>query len=125
MSAAAAPSMKYSSVACSVAMLGAAGTIAGLLLWAAVPVRADLLPRLLIAGAFALPIVFSLAGLARRRIYTAAWSSMLAVVYMAGTLAEYFVADMTPGKWLTLVCSSLLFAGSVLYPRLRAREGTA
>lgn len=106
-------------------MAGAIGTIAGLLLWAGQPAAGDRGDRLLIAGMFALPVLFALIGLARRRVYTAAWTAMLAVVYMSFTLAEYIAAGDSPGLWITLVSTALLFAGSALYPRLRSREGTA
>lgn len=119
--------MKYSEHARALAMAGALGTIAGLLLWAELTATGDSAPdtgdRLIIAGAFALPVLFSLIGLARRRSYTAAWTAMLAVVYMGYALAEYLTFGGAPGLWVTLVSSSLLFAGSALYPRLRSREG--
>lgn len=118
--------MKYSEHARALAMAGALGTIAGLLLWAGLTAKAHAAPntgdRLIIACAFALPVLFALIGLARRRPYTAAWAAMLAVVYMGYALAEYLTYGGTPGLWITLASSSLLFAGSALYPRLRSRE---
>lgn len=117
--------MKYSEYARYTALAGAAGTLAGLLLWAGRPAPGDTLDRLLIAGVFMLPLVFAFIGLLRRRVYTAAWAAMLAVLYMSYTLAEYLVAGAHAGVRVTLGASALLFIGSALYPRLRSREGTA
>lgn len=127
--------MKYSEHARLIALIGALGTIAGLLLWAsqtsigqtsAGPASADQASDwLIIATVFALPVLAAFIGLLRRRVYTAAWASMLAVLYMGYTLAEYIISDGSSGIWLTLASSTLLFAGCVLYPRLRMREAGA
>lgn len=122
--------MKYSTYARLTGMAGALVTTAGLLLWAGqpladIPPAGDLGDRLIIAGIFSIPLLVALAGLARHRVYTAAWASMLAVVYMGYALAEFLINDAIPGLWLTLLGTSLFFAGSTLYPRLRSREFTA
>lgn len=116
--------MKYSAYARATAIAGAIGTLAGLLLWAA-QAADERTPRLIIAAIFALPLLPALIGLLRHRVYTAAWAAMLAVCYLGYALAEHLAAGGSPGLWLTLIASSLLFAGSALYCRLRAREGTA
>ncbi len=117
--------MKLSNYARAVAAIGAAGTIAGLLLWAAAPSPGAPGPRLIVAGVFSLPLLFALIGLLRGRVYTAAWAAMLAVLYMAYALMEYIVLGGSTALWLTLLSSSALFTGSALYPRLRSREGTS
>ena len=117
--------MKYSDYARFAAMAGAAGTAISLPFWASQATTGQFSDRLLIAAAFALPMVFAFFGLARRRVYTAGWAVMLAVLYMGYALAEYITTGPSPGLWLTLLSSSLLFAGCALYSKLRAREGTA
>lgn len=123
--------MRYSEYARIGGMSGALGTIMGLLLWAWQPFAnastggGETLDRMIIAGLFALPVLFALSGLLRSRIYTAAWASMLAVLYMCYTLAALLTTGGTAGIGLTLAASSVLFTGCTLYPRLRAREGTA
>lgn len=112
----------YSEYARRAALVGSTGTPLGLLLWAAQPAAGDLTDRLLIAAVFALPFIAIGMGLCGRRTYTAAWTAMLAVFYMGYALADYLVVGGSPGLWLTLCSSALLFAGSALYPRLRARE---
>lgn len=117
--------MKYSEYARVAGMAGALGTIIGLLLWAGLSSAGRAGDWLIIAAVFALPLVFALVGLARRQTYTAAWTSMLAVIYMSFTLAEFLITGGTPGLIVTLVASSVLFAGATVYPRLRYREETA
>lgn len=117
--------MKYSSHARTIAMVGAVGTTIALLAWACQAGVGDIGDRLVLAVIFAVPLFATVIGLARHQVRAAGWSAMLAVLYMSHALAEYIVGGGSPGLWLTLFFSSLLFAGCALYPRLRAREGTA
>src|SRR5699024_8154045 len=117
--------MKYSAYARGLAITGALGTAASLLLWATLATTGERSDWLIVAAIFCLPLLVTLTGLLRHSIRTAGWSAMLAVMYMAHGLAEYILGGRSVGLWLTLVFSGLLFAGCSLYPRLRSREGSA
>lgn len=117
--------MKYSAYARCAAIVGALGTAASLLLWAAMATTGERSDWLIIAAIFCLPLTLTCIGLLRHNIRTAGWSAMLAVLYMTHALAEYVLGGSSVGLWLTLLFSSLLFAGCALYPRLRSREGSA
>src|SRR5699024_5673247 len=94
--------MRRSEYARFLALFGAFGTIAGLLLWASQATTGRSSDWLIVAGLFALPMIFIVIGLARRRTYTAAWASMLAVLYVGYALAEHLINDGAAGVWLTL-----------------------
>jgi len=117
--------MKYSAFARAAAITGALGTAASLLLWAMLATTGKRSDWLIIAAVFCIPLLASCIGLARHSLRTAGWRAMLAVLYMAHALAEYTLGGRSTGLWLTLLFSSLLFAGCALYPRLRSREGSA
>lgn len=79
--------------------------------------------RLILAALFTLPLLVSLNGLLRARVYTAAWASMMALFYMAYAMVEYIAADdATLGVDICLAASVALFVGCVVFAKWDARE---
>jgi len=69
------------------------------------------------------PLLFPLLGLLHGRPYTHAWTSFLALFYFTGGVFVYaggVGAPWLPG--LQIVLSLLLFAGCIVYARLRGIE---
>ena len=81
--------------------------------------------RLLLASIFSLPLLASLNGLARARIYTAAWASMAALFYMAYAMVEYISGVATLAVDLCLGASIAMFVGTVVFAKWDAREREA
>ena len=90
--------------------------IAGLIAWC------GWLPGILLS----LPLLTPLPGLLRRRTYTAGWTSMLLVFYVAGLLAEGVAVPgrRSIGTALSVV-AALDFVAVVLFVRLASRERQA
>jgi uncharacterized membrane protein len=87
--------------------------IAGLIAWC------GWLPGLLLS----LPLLTPVPGLLRRRSYTAAWATMLLVLYVGGLVAEGVAVPGRRGIGTALsVVAALEFVSLVLFVRLSARE---
>ncbi|MCC5857033.1 MAG: DUF2069 domain-containing protein [Ectothiorhodospiraceae bacterium] len=70
-----------------------------------------------------LPLLVPLRGLLHGRRYTAAWTSLLAVVYFAHGVAS--ASDPGLARWLAsaeIAFSLGLFTGCLLYVRMHARQ---
>ena len=88
--------------------------------WLSPPQR---LPVALVLLVLVGPLLFPLRGLLHGRPYTHAWTSFMALFYFA--IGVFNVAgDMEKPwlAWLQIGFSVLLFCGTVLYARFRARE---
>ncbi|MES1932535.1 hypothetical protein T35B1_07991 [Salinisphaera shabanensis T35B1] len=81
--------------------------------------------RLILAGIFSLPLLASLNGLARARIYTAAWASMAALFYLAYAMVEYIAGAASLAVDLCLAASIAMFVGTVVFAKWDAREREA
>lgn len=88
--------------------------------WIAPPARA---PIALMLVLLALPLLAPLRGLLHGRVYTHAWTSFLALPYFVLGV-DAIAAGVTPAwlGWAAVATSVTLFAGSVGYARLRARQ---
>jgi len=74
----------------------------------------------------AIPLLFPIAGLIRRRPYTAAWASMLLVFYVGGLLAEGYANHQHRTALFALAALAMLeFCCLVLFVRFGARERQA
>ena len=71
---------------------------------------------------FSIPLLIALNGLARGRVYTAAWASMASLFYMAYAMVEYIAGAGTLGVDLCLAGSLALFVGTVVFAKWDARE---
>ncbi len=90
-----------------------------LVLWVAWLSPPEQFPRALALLLFAGPLLFPLRGLLHGRPYTHAWSSFLALAYVAHGATETFgrTGDrMLPA--LELLAALIFFVGAVLYVRL-------
>lgn len=67
------------------------------------------------------PLLFALRGVLHRRPYTHAWLSLLALVYVAPTLANA-VGRTQWLPWLLAACSLLLFLSSAFFARFEHRR---
>lgn len=81
--------------------------------------------QLVLSAVFVLPLLISLNGLLRARIYTAAWASMMALFYMAFAMVEYIAGNRALGVDICLVASIALFVGTVVFSKWDAREQPA
>ena len=113
--------MRWSRYALMLAVLGNIALIASLFWIAGV----HTMERLLLASIFSLPLLASLNGLARARIYTAAWASMAALFYMAYAMVEYIAGAATLAVDLCLGASIAMFVGTVVFAKWDAREREA
>jgi uncharacterized membrane protein len=113
--------MRWSRYALALALVGNIALITSLFLMAGL----DSGPRLLLAALFSLPLLASLNGLARARVYTAAWASMAALFYMAYAMVEYIAGAGTIAVDLCLGGSIALFVGTVVFAKWQAREQEA
>jgi len=112
--------MKRSRYALALAIAGNFGLIAALFVIADATTGA-----LVLAALFTLPLLASLNGLIRARIYTAAWASMMALFYLAYAMVEYIAGAATIGVDLCLAASLTLFIGCVVFAKWAAREKPA
>jgi len=109
--------MKLSRYALAVAVIGNIVLIADMFIIAGH--GAD---RLILAALFSLPLLASLNGLLRARVYTAAWASMMALFYMAYAMVEYIAGAATIGGDICLAASLALFVGCVVFAKWDSRE---
>ena len=72
-----------------------------------------------------LPLLASLNGLCRARVYTAAWASMAALFYMAYAMVEYISGKPSLAVDLCLGASIAMFVGTVVFAKWDAREREA
>lgn len=112
--------MKRSRYALVLAIAGNIGLLVSLFVIAGSGTGARVL-----AVVFALPLLVSLNGLCRARVYTAAWASMMALLYMAYAMVEYIAGAATLGVHLCLATSLALFVGCVVFAKWDAREQPA
>lgn len=109
--------MRRSRYALALAVAGDIGLIASLFVIAGAGTD-----RLVLAGLFSIPLLIALNGLARARVYTAAWASMAALFYLAYAMVEYIAGAGSLGVDLCLATSLALFTGSVVFAKWDARE---
>jgi len=69
------------------------------------------------------PLFAPLPGLLRDRVYTHAWSSLLALAYLAYCLTEFVAAPVTWAAAPALLGALAMFIGCIAYVPLRARGG--
>ena len=110
--------MRWSRYALGLAIAGNLALIASLFLLAGLTAG----PRLLLAVIFSLPLLASLNGLCRARIYTAAWGSMAALFYLAYAMVEYIAGAGTAAVDICLAGSIAMFVGTVVFAKWDARE---
>ncbi len=109
--------MKRSRYALGLAIVGNLGLIAAIAV-----ISGGSTGQLVLAAIFTLPLLVSLNGLARARVYTAAWASMMALFYMAFAMVEYIAGNRSLGVDICLVASIVLFVGTVVFAKWDARE---
>ena len=113
--------MRWSRYALGLAVAGNLALIASLFLLAGKDTGA----RLILAVVFSLPLLASLNGLCRARVYTAAWASMAALFYMAYAMVEYIAGAGTLAVDICLAGSIAMFVGTVVFAKWDAREREA
>lgn len=109
--------MRRSRYALGLAIAGDVGLIASLFVIAGSGSQ-----RLILAAVFSIPLLIALNGLARGRIYTAAWASMASLFYLAYAMVEYIAGAGSLGVDLCLAASIALFTGTVVFAKWDARE---
>ncbi|GAB3681528.1 DUF2069 domain-containing protein [Salinisphaera aquimarina] len=109
--------MKLSRYALAVAVIGNIVLIADMFI-----IAGHGTDRLILAALFSLPLLASLNGLLRARVYTAAWASMMALFYMAYAMVEYIAGAATIGVDICLAASVALFVGCVVFAKWDSRE---
>lgn len=109
--------MKWSRYALGLAIIGNLGLIAAIAV-----ISGASTGQLVLAAIFILPLIASLNGLIRARVYTAAWASMMALFYMAFAMVEYIAGNRSMGVDICLAASILLFVGTVVFAKWDARE---
>ncbi|MES1926507.1 DUF2069 domain-containing protein [Salinisphaera sp. T31B1] len=109
--------MKRSRYALTLALIGNLGLIAAICV-----ISGREFGQLVLAALFCLPLLVSLNGLVRARVYTAAWASMMALFYMAYAMVEYIAGNRSLGVDLCLAASIALFVGTVVFAKWDARE---
>jgi uncharacterized membrane protein len=105
------------------ALIGYFSLLGLLLLWFAWLEPPARIPVALVLILLVGPLLFPLRGLLYGRLYTHAWTSFLAlfylavgIFYVAGPMARPWLA------WLSISFSGLLFLGAVLYVRTSAQR---
>lgn len=109
--------MRRSRYALGLAIVGNLGLIAAIAV-----ISGTEFGQLVLSAIFILPLLISLNGLLRSRIYTAAWASMLALFYMAFAMVEYIAGNRALGVDICLAASIALFVGTVVFAKWDARE---
>jgi uncharacterized membrane protein len=104
-------------------LVGYFGLFVLLMAWYTIIAPSARLPTALILLFLVGPLLFPLRGLLHGRPYTHAWVSFLALFYFtAGVFNLAGGMDKPWLPWLEIVFSVLLFTGTVVYARRRARE---
>lgn len=117
--------MRLSRLAYLCSLSGYGALVATLVAWYGWLAPEDLLGRALFIFLL-IPLAFPLLGLARGRVYTHAWSSMLALLYLTISLTEALSAPLERGyAYSALFASLAFFVGSICYVRLVGREQRA
>ena len=99
------------------------GLLLLLTLWFTVLAPSSHLPVVVMLMMFVGPLLFPLRGLLHGKPYTHAWTSMLTLLYFThGVIEAWSNATERTYAMLEIICSVLLFLGSMLYARYRARE---
>lgn len=109
--------MRLSRYALTLAVAGNVALIAAMFV-----IAGPVVGELVLAGLFTLPLLASLNGLLRARVYTAAWASMMALFYMAYSMVEYIADAATLGVDICLAASVALFVGCVVFAKWDSRE---
>ncbi|MHB8747181.1 MAG: DUF2069 domain-containing protein [Gammaproteobacteria bacterium] len=105
------------------ALFGYFGLLTLLIAWFTVLAPSTHLPTALLLLIVVGPLLFPLRGLLHGKPYTHAWVSMLALLYFTHGVIEAW-SNRTERTYalLEILFSVLLFLGSMLYARWRARE---
>lgn len=105
------------------ALLAYFGLLILLVAWLTVLAPSTYLPTALLLLIVVGPLLFPLRGLLHGKPYTHAWVSMLALLYFThGVIEAWSNRTERVYAWLEIFFSVLLFLGSMLYARWRARE---
>ncbi|MEL7450372.1 MAG: DUF2069 domain-containing protein [Pseudomonadota bacterium] len=109
------PGYANASVAIVVALIGV------LTAWQLASTSLEFAVRLGLLGALAAPLLATLPGLLRRKVYTARWASLLSIAYIGIALTESVVS--TDERLLTSAMAGLSFAmfGALVLGIRRAR----
>jgi len=104
-------------------LLGYFGLLILLTLWIIVLAPPKHLPVAVVLLLMVGPLLFALRGVLYGRPYTHAWLSMLSLLYFThGVVETWSNSAERLYAALEVVCSVLLFLGSMFYARYRARE---